>query len=769
GNVGIGTTTPWARLSADTSSLGAGVPSFVVGSSTRTDLVVLQSGNVGIGASSPTAKLTIQGGELQVKSEYNNQGGIARLIRYDDTPGANDMLGAIYFSDTSDNTSNVDFASIGAYVDGTVSGAGDLPSRLSFFTTQDESSTGVERLTIKNSGNVGIGTTTPWRTFSLSGTAAMPGLVNDSTGYYVCLNTTSGQMATSTTACGGSSLRFKQNINPLNYGLAEIEQLQPVSFDWRQEFMPNNTQKQVGFIAEDMAKIIPEIVGFDSEGKASNIDYGKLAPILVNAIQQQQKQIDAVKLAQDLYASSTTEFLQNSGNGANVTITGRISSKSSSTGGSDMAEMYNSTDALEPGDVVAITDTRNFVKIAQKGEPVLGIVSTEPGVILGLQPDDNSTKGIVKDVKTDGESAVDPLVVDEKTVGKYPIALVGRVPVKISLENGSIYAGDYLTLSSTTPGVATKAISSGNTIGVALEDYIIASSTDATSTILVFVRVGWQNIIENNQIVLGSEIGIGETVNPNTLATTSMTLVSGGMLVNQIADGNILQLQSNDQDKFLVATSGSVRILAEATSDTEDLFVVSNASSTVLVINARGDVKTKGTIVFESDSAAGSIATDATTGLAEVNFGYHLGKGKPVIQLTPEGDIPAIAQVTSWKKDSTGNYTGFFIKTFGLSGQSVSANVHYAVFGKQDGYTTSGNALPVLTNVSSDPVVAEPTSSTTPEVIPADTASSTPTVIEEPVATSTPEIIPAPEPVVAPVPEPVLEPVATAPVEISTQ
>ena len=63
---------------------------------------------------------------------------------------------------------------------------------------------------------------------------------------------------------------------------------------------------------------------------------------------------------------------------------------------------------------------------------------------------------------------------------------------------------------------------------------------------------------------------------------------------------------------------------------------------------------------------------------------YHLGKGKPVVQLTPEGDIPTIAQVTSWKQDSAGNYNGFFIKTFGLSGQSVSANVHYAVFGKQE-------------------------------------------------------------------------------------
>ncbi|MBC7836432.1 hypothetical protein H7X87_01495, partial [Acetobacteraceae bacterium] len=44
GNVGIGSSTPWGRLSADTTSLAAGIPSFVVGSSTRTDLIVTQAG-----------------------------------------------------------------------------------------------------------------------------------------------------------------------------------------------------------------------------------------------------------------------------------------------------------------------------------------------------------------------------------------------------------------------------------------------------------------------------------------------------------------------------------------------------------------------------------------------------------------------------------------------------------------------------------------------------------------------------------------------------
>ena len=59
GNLGVSSTTPWGRLSVDTTGLAAGVPSFVVGSSTRTDFIVTQAGRVGIGTTSPSAQLTI--------------------------------------------------------------------------------------------------------------------------------------------------------------------------------------------------------------------------------------------------------------------------------------------------------------------------------------------------------------------------------------------------------------------------------------------------------------------------------------------------------------------------------------------------------------------------------------------------------------------------------------------------------------------------------------------------------------------------------------
>ncbi|AKM83763.1 TPA: hypothetical protein DCP88_03770 [Candidatus Campbellbacteria bacterium] len=133
-------------------------------------------------------------------------------------------------------------------------------------------------------GNVGIGTTTPWRTLSVNGTAAFTGLTNDGTGYYACIST-SGELATSTTACGASSERFKTNINDLTYGLDTVLQLRPVSFNWKSDFI-NSSSTQIGFIAEEVDLLIPEVIGHDDKGTIMNLDYPKLTSVIVKAMQE---------------------------------------------------------------------------------------------------------------------------------------------------------------------------------------------------------------------------------------------------------------------------------------------------------------------------------------------------------------------------------------------------------------------------------------------------------------------------------------------------
>ncbi len=131
-----------------------------------------------------------------------------------------------------------------------------------------------------------------------------------------------------------------------------------------------------------------------------------------------------------------------------ASTTGQISSVSSYTGNSDLAEMYFSSDDLEPGQVVTLVGELSIERAVEGADlPILGVVSTKPGLTLGF--DDVSTRS--------GEKG-------------FPIALSGRVPVQLSTENGAIMAGDKLMLSSL-PGIAMKSDGTGTTIGIALEDF----------------------------------------------------------------------------------------------------------------------------------------------------------------------------------------------------------------------------------------------------------------------------------------------------------
>jgi hypothetical protein len=114
----------------------------------------------------------------------------------------------------------------------------------------------------------------------------------------------------------------------------------------------------------------------------------------------------------------------------------------------DIAEVYATNDtSITSGDIVSFdTELSAGVKKSEKAydSKVLGVVSTQPAKLIG---------------GTNGEG-----------IRGVPIALSGRVPIKVSTENGEIKAGDPLTASSI-PGVAMKATKAGYIIGRAFGEY----------------------------------------------------------------------------------------------------------------------------------------------------------------------------------------------------------------------------------------------------------------------------------------------------------
>ncbi len=98
-----------------------------------------------------------------------------------------------------------------------------------------------------------------------------------------------GSLRVSRNLFADSDRRLKKNIKPIINALSLISRLQGVKFNWRKSGNAN-----IGLIAQDVAKVLPEVVSIDDKGFYS-MDYGVLTAVLIQAINEQQKQINELE------------------------------------------------------------------------------------------------------------------------------------------------------------------------------------------------------------------------------------------------------------------------------------------------------------------------------------------------------------------------------------------------------------------------------------------------------------------------------------------
>lgn len=97
---------------------------------------------------------------------------------------------------------------------------------------------------------------------------------------------------------GTSSERYKKNIKTSDYGLDNVRRLRPISYE-PQPGYGDEGKPLYGFTAEDVAPVMPKLVGLDAEGRPNSVDMVGMIPVLVAAIQRQQEQIDSLNPAND--------------------------------------------------------------------------------------------------------------------------------------------------------------------------------------------------------------------------------------------------------------------------------------------------------------------------------------------------------------------------------------------------------------------------------------------------------------------------------------
>ncbi len=94
-----------------------------------------------------------------------------------------------------------------------------------------------------------------------------------------------------------SDEKFKKEIYPISNALSGLKGITGVSYEWKKDEYPKmkfSNRKQIGFLASEVEKVYPELVKKDDKGNKA-VNYSKFTPILVEAIKEQQNQIEKLK------------------------------------------------------------------------------------------------------------------------------------------------------------------------------------------------------------------------------------------------------------------------------------------------------------------------------------------------------------------------------------------------------------------------------------------------------------------------------------------
>lgn len=238
-------------------------------------------GNVGIGTTAPTAKLNLVGGGIRIADGFPNN--TTRPALNNSTIGSYEIRGVGSGASGSTQADGADDGFLRLSAGGGSNTNAQASIDLSGFSNVADMvsnivmrTAGTERLRVDNAGNVGIGTTAPTTRLFVNGDI------------------------TANSIAGTSDIRFKTNIRPVVNALDKVKALRGVYYNWNQKAFPEKefgAQNELGFIAQEVEKIVPEIVTKDkTKDEYRSVKYDKLVALLVEAIKEQQKQIDSLKI-----------------------------------------------------------------------------------------------------------------------------------------------------------------------------------------------------------------------------------------------------------------------------------------------------------------------------------------------------------------------------------------------------------------------------------------------------------------------------------------
>jgi hypothetical protein len=291
-NVGVGTTNPNTRLDVSgyvNSSKGYKLQ----GANFLTAPGGIYNGNVSLGyralSNAPGgsgAQTAVGYGALENSGLANNNTAVGiYALNQNDTGSYNTAIGRVSLFNNTSGITNIAVGEGTLYYNTT--GSGNIA--LGFEAGENNSPGNSNNVDIGNvgasadNGAIRIGTSGMQTSFYAAG---VHGVSSGGRNAIPVLVDSNGQLVTIS-----SSQRFKQDIQDMGDASRDLMRLRPVTFRYKKPLDDGSQPVQYGLIAEEVAKVYPDLIAYSTDGQVQTIKYQLLDPMLLNEVQRQHGEI----------------------------------------------------------------------------------------------------------------------------------------------------------------------------------------------------------------------------------------------------------------------------------------------------------------------------------------------------------------------------------------------------------------------------------------------------------------------------------------------